>query len=436
MTNMLEATKAIEKAAMDKDRVDPHKTLALGELQIDEPILVADGRLKGLKEALGLLEIEVRYNIRSARAELKHRTFQEGWFTVNDRLMARVRDLLASNFVYEKKNVTAPLAFGRDSWTDIWNNALFDVEVDPFKVRLLEGEAWDGVGRVRACLSVFFEIEDYDVLAEWVSQFLFLGPITRAFRPGTKLDETPVLIGKGGIGKSTALRYILPQDIPGLFSDGLNLAGSPQEKAESLLGRAIVEAAELAGLSKTDITSLKAFMTRTDDGNIRYAYRKNPEPTPRRCIIVGTSDVDTPLPNDSNLRRWVPIYLKGGDPKKLRAYVDEYRDQLWAEGLAMYRAGMEARLPDGLLEAQAKVTSRARTRDIVLEDKVEGWIATQKKPFALAAIAQGVGLVDIDKESRLLGRDQTRLTDTLRELGYVKKRQRGEGARQWLWARE
>ena len=42
-------------------------------------------------------------------------------------------------------------------------------------------------------------------------------------------------------------------------------------------------------------------MTRTDDGNIRYAYRKNPEPTPRRCIIVGTSDVDTPLPNDSNL---------------------------------------------------------------------------------------------------------------------------------------
>ena len=138
---------------------------------------------------------------------------------------------MASNFVYEKKNVTAPLAFGRDSWTDIWNNALFDVEVDPFKVRLLEGETWDGVGRVRACLSVFFEIEDYDVLAEWVSQFLFLGPITRAFRPGTKLDETPVLIGKGGIGKSTALRYILPQDIPGLFSDGLNLAGSPQEKA-------------------------------------------------------------------------------------------------------------------------------------------------------------------------------------------------------------
>ena len=102
----------------------------------------------------------------------------------------------------------------------------------------------------------------------------------------------------------------------------------------------------------------------------------------------------------------------------------------------MYRAGMEARLPDGLLEAQAKVTSRARTRDIVLEGKVEGWIATQKKPFALAAIAQGVGLVDIYKESRLLGRDQTRLTDTLRELGYVKKRQRGEGARQWLWARE
>ena len=58
------------------------------------------------------------------------------------------------------------------------------------------------------------------------------------------------LIGpRGGIGKSTALRYILPPEMPSLFSDSLNLAGTPQERAESMQGRAIVEASELAGAS-------------------------------------------------------------------------------------------------------------------------------------------------------------------------------------------
>ena len=72
----------------------------------------------------------------------------------------------------------------------------------------------------------------------------------------------------------------------------------------------------------------------------------------RRAIIVGTSDLQSPLPNDRNLRRWAPIYLKDGDPTFLRKYIDENRDQLWAEALKMYRDGKEARLPDKLIEAQ------------------------------------------------------------------------------------
>ena len=65
----------------------------------------------------------------------------------------------------------------------------------------------------------------------------------------------------------------------------------------------------------------------------------------RRAIIVGTSDVESPLPNDRNLRRWAPVYLQGGNPAKLRQYLDANREQLWAQAVHVYRDGAEARLP-------------------------------------------------------------------------------------------
>ena len=64
--------------------------------------------------------------------------------------------------------------------------------------------------------------------------------------------------------------------MPSLFSDSLNLAGTPQERAESMQGRAIVEASELAGVTKADIASLKTFLSRIDDGNVRLSVQTQP----------------------------------------------------------------------------------------------------------------------------------------------------------------
>ena len=335
--------------------------LKLGQWFHDEPYTAPDNRIAGFTDVMEALGVSFRYDVRKGTTEFYHESFVY-WRNMDDRLGAELREVIAKRFVYEKRpDVFVPLRFSREVWIDTLNAYLHHREVDPFKEYLEKLLKWDGVERVNGWLKEVFTIDNPNGLVEWAGRFILLGAVKRTFEPGAKLDEMPVLIGRGGIGKSTALRYILPPELPGLFSDALNLAGTPQERAESMQGRAIVEASELAGATRADLASLKAFLSRVDDGAVRLAYRRDPEIMLRRAIIVGTSDVLSPLPNDRNLRRWAPINLTGGNPAKLRVYLDENRDQLWAEALHMYREGVEARLPDKLISVQAEAAGAARS---------------------------------------------------------------------------
>ena len=246
----------------------------------------------------------------------------------------------------------------------------------------------------------------------------------------------PVLTGPQGIGKSTALRLLLPPGMDDLFADGLYLAAAPQARVEAMQGRVIVEASEMAGQNRADLESLKAFLSRTDDGAIRLAYRRNPECTPRRSIIVGTSNVPDPLPNDpTGLRRFAVVRLARGNAGAVAGYLDRNRDQLWAEGVALYHEGVKAWLPAELKAAQSAANETARRRDDMLEDAVARWTA-DRDSFTLAEAAEGVGLIKTQSEAATLAqRDQKRLGAALTVHGYVKRRPMRDGVRTSLWVR-
>ena len=216
---------------------------------------------------------------------------------------------------------------------------------------------------------------------------------------------------------------MLPADRGEWFSDGLYLAADSKVRAEALQGRVVVEAAEMQGSTRADLESLNAFLSRTDDGAVRLAYRKDPELLLRRCVIIGTADRNEPLPNDQNLRRFVPVYLDAGKPARIREYLDGNRTQLWAEALYLYGQGVEARLPDDLKGLQSEATDRARSRDTVTEDAVSEW-TWGNDGFTMAELAAGVHLIDSnDKGARLRMDQQHRLGNVLESLGYSKRRE-------------
>ena len=272
---------------------------------------------QGLDEAFLFMGVHVRFNTCARRAEWTFvgdwpvggnlRNTRCPWREWNDRAAAYFRNEVAQRFYVENRAGDAkPLAFGRDAWNDATAAILYENEVDPFIGWLETLPEWDGVPRVNSWLSrVFVVSPDSSQLAAWAGRCILLGSVWRAYQPGTKLDEMPVLLGKGGIGKSTALRLILPPELLGLFNDGLHLAADAKQRAEALQGRVIIEAAEMAGSTRADIASLKAFLSRTDDGAVRLAYRGDPELMLRRAVIVGAADRNDPLPNDPNLRRCV-----------------------------------------------------------------------------------------------------------------------------------
>ena len=91
------------------------------------------------------------------------------------------------------------------------------------------------------------------------------------------------------------------------------MADATQKRLESTLGRVICEMSELSGFKRAELESLKAFISRRDDGATRLAYRRDPETTLRRYILVGTSNDAECLPNDpSGNTRFVPVQCGTG----------------------------------------------------------------------------------------------------------------------------
>ena len=274
---------------------------------------VVEHNYRGFDEALKALGVRIRYNVRWQRTEYFNIKGNNQWRARTKEIDSWLREQIPRRCLYlGKGDEPKPFTLGRDKYIGYAEALAFENEADPFEEWLSTCPDWDGVPRIDALIEALFNyLPEQQALVKWVSGFMFRGAVERTFRPGSKLDETPLLIGPQNIGKSTLLAHLLPPELPGLFGDGLNLMGDDKERTESIQGRVIVEAAEWVGARRADINSLKAFLTRTDDGVTRMAFQPNTVESPRRCVIVGTSNDEASLPNDmTGNRRFVAVELK------------------------------------------------------------------------------------------------------------------------------
>ena len=397
--------------------------------------LIPEGKTRaGLIKALEWVWIDVRFNERSARMELQDTVEaaagQPNWEPSDDLRGADLREMIADSCVYPGAKGPARLQFGRERWGDVLDAILNQRRVDPFKIWLDARPAWDGENRLDYWLGHIFTVSDIpEDLLSWASRSVLMGVVIRTDHPGEKHDEMVVLVGPQGIGKSTAWAWLLPGEPQRSlwFSDGLSFHDDSKTKAEALQGMVLVEASEMTGSTKAEVETIKKFLSRTND-SIRLTYRRDPSPLLRRCMIVGTTNDPRCLPNDpSGNRRFVPVPCTAGDPAKTRAYLEEHRDQLWAEALHRCREKHEtAYLPDHLKGAQAELTEQFRAVDEVAEDVIGAWLDKNLRPVTVSEIATGINWT-ADRRS------VHRITTVLKQLGYTRSRPHSGAGRQWIW---
>jgi hypothetical protein len=194
----------------------------------------------------------------------------------------------------------------------------------------LRGLRWDGVRRLNSWLSrVTGQIDD--PLRAAFGRCFLIQAVARGLEPGCKADCALVLVGPQGIGKSTLLRDLAS---PAWFADApLDLQS--KDSVLQIEGTWVFEVAEWAGFRTQRADRLKAFLSRAND-RIRRPWATSAENIPRRCVFAGTTNDGDFLSDPSGSRRFWPVACSSIDLDWLHAN----RDQLWAEAVAAYDAGV------------------------------------------------------------------------------------------------
>ena len=221
----------------------------------------------------------------------------------------------------------------------------------------LNGLTWDGTERLDTLLVEYMGAEDTPYVRA-VTRKTLCAAVARIYEPGIKFDSMLVLNGPQGMGKSTFYALLGRE----WFSDSLSIADMRDKTAaEKLQGYWILEIAEMNGIKKVDVETVKSFLSRSDD-KFRQAYGTVVESHPRTNVIVGSSNADRGFLRDvTGNRRFWPVNVTGLGAKHPWELTEV--DQVWAEALERYQAGEELYLKGSIAEEAYQAQQEAMETD-------------------------------------------------------------------------
>ncbi len=218
-----------------------------------------------------------------------------------------------------------------------------DRSYHPIKEYLASLPEWDEVPRVDTLLIDFLGATD-NVYVRAVTRKTLCAAIARVMKPGCKFDTMLVLSGPQGKGKSTLIAKLCGE----WFNDSLLLSDTKDKTAaEKLQGYWILEIGELAGLRKTDLETLRGFLSRQND-IYRAAFGRRATPHPRQCVFIGTTNADSYLRDITGNRRFWPVKVPGGVARGSWELTTDEVSQIWAEALHYYNQGEQLHLTKDL----------------------------------------------------------------------------------------
>lgn len=320
-------------------------------------------------------------------------------------------ELKLRNFIMERLEFDPETRHTRDAVRILAMQNSFD----PVR-EYLDALEWDGERRLDFWMSRYLGADD-DELTRAMGRATLIAGVRRVRRPGSKFDSVLVLEGPQGGGKSGALKVLAGSEE--LFTDEIVLGESYKEQQELLRGKWIVELPELAGLNNSEVRRTKQFITKTHD-RARGAWARTVEDSPRRCIMIGTTNDDTYLKDTTGNRRFWPVRVGRIDLAGLR----EVRDQLWAEAAAAEPgAGEPVTIPNNLWTA-AEVRQAQRVAADPWEDLLEAalalphnaWEASGERRTTTQVIF--VNVLKREMHETTL-RDTRRLGECMKRLGWT-----------------
>lgn len=220
----------------------------------------------------------------------------------------------------------------------------------------LNSLTWDGTPRLHNCIPGVEQSE----YTEMVARKALIGAVARALKPGVKADQSLILAGEAGLGKSWWVERM---------SKGFSSVLGPIDRKDTLISASrgwIITSDEGHALSKAEFNQLKEFMTLTQD-TYRPPYERAAQTIKRRWVIWGTTNDPKMLREREGNRRFLIVDIQ--EKADFDKYTDEYVDQIWAEAVHAFNNG-ESHILNAEEEAIAERVRQLHTQTDDLADMV------------------------------------------------------------------
>lgn len=281
---------------------------------------------------------------------------------------------------------------------------------------------WDGTPRLCSWLARYLGAEDAEY-TRMVGPWWLISAVARIMAPGCKVDTVPILEGKQGARKSTALKILAGAEN---FND-TPIDLNSKDAYTAIQGSWFVELAELDSLMRATSSRAKAFFSSPVD-KFRKPYARNESQLRRQCIFVGTVNLDDYLTDPTGARRFWPIRCGHIDIDALAAD----RDQLWAEAVGEYWQG-RTWYPESESDAALLAERQGRrTFEDAWVEQIASWLG-RTRPVRVTTgqlLGTALGIEQRDWSHSA----QTRVGIIMgSKLGWSKRRVSEDGGRSWVY---
>ncbi|CAN5775689.1 hypothetical protein BH10CHL1_BH10CHL1_47770 [soil metagenome] len=317
-----------------------------------------DGQItsKSYSDAVQKLRYVIGMNDLDDTIEANGEKFSDG---IEAEILMKMHDLGFKRAEWVKRSITATAHTNRyHPIKDFLNKVEWDGNDWLLK---FERFVWDAHPKIQ-----YADGSVIPVFGAWLRRW-GIGAVAKILQDGKLRGQNPMLVfaGNQNVGKSTLARFINPLSDEFFIESSINPDSKDHDRY--LATKFIWEVAELGATArKADREGLKSFLTR-QDVTFRTPYAHHPVTKPATANFIGTINPETGFLNDpTGHRRFLPVEITRIDFNYL-TQIDCH--QLWAQFVALYKAGESAALTPEEMSMADSIRS-----DQEMEDNYSGFI--------------------------------------------------------------